>query len=66
MGPLREIYDVEAVARHFGKSPKTILRMISAGRINAAKVGRSWCIHRDTIEAMDQQIRQGNLRYIGQ
>jgi len=65
MGPLREIYDVEAVARHFGKSPKTILRMIYAGRINAAKVGRSWCIHREVIEEMDQRIRHGNLAHAG-
>jgi excisionase family DNA binding protein len=55
----RDIYNVEMVARHFGKSPKTILRLIHAGVIHAAKLGKRWLIHRETIEAIDAQIKRG-------
>ena len=64
-GVFKEIYDVEAVARHFGKSPKTILHFIHAGIIHATKIGKCWMIHRETIEALDRQIKEGHAPFNG-
>jgi excisionase family DNA binding protein len=50
---------VSTVARQFGCTPRTVLRMIERGDIDAVPFGRGWRVdHR----SLDDFLRQGTVR----
>jgi excisionase family DNA binding protein len=49
---MQNIYTVEQVAGHLGRSPRTVRAWITAGRLAARKVGRSYLITEDALSSM--------------
>lgn len=45
-----QAFTVEQAAKYLQAHPNTIRKMIRAGRLPAAKVGREWRIHRKVLD----------------
>ncbi|MFQ5664647.1 MAG: helix-turn-helix domain-containing protein [Terriglobia bacterium] len=46
----REVLTVALAARLLGKSPDTIYRWLSEGRLAGRKVGGRWLVYRDSVD----------------
>jgi excisionase family DNA binding protein len=52
MTELRFAYTVAQMAEGFGRSELTIRRWIKAGRLKAVRIGGSWYVPGDELEAL--------------
>jgi excisionase family DNA binding protein len=52
MAELRFAYTVAQVAEGFGRSELTIRRWIKAGRLNAVRIGGSWYVPAEDLDAL--------------
>ena len=51
---MQQIFTVDQVADHFGKSPRTIRLWITSGKLPARKVGKSYLVTQDAVDELVQ------------
>lgn len=44
------VMTIEEAAEYLKAHPQTIYKMVREGRVQAAKVGREWRIHKETLD----------------
>jgi excisionase family DNA binding protein len=55
---MQAIYTVEQVAGHFGKSPRTVRKWITGGRLPARKVGKGYVVTEDAVSSLVAPVAQ--------
>ena len=48
---MEELLTVEAVAKQFNVSPRTVVRLVQARQLKALRVGRQWRFKQEWVEA---------------
>ncbi len=53
---MQAIYTVEQVAGHFGKSPRTVRKWITGGKLAARRVGKGYVVTEEAVNSLVQPM----------
>lgn len=51
MNVQQTVFTLAEAAKYLRVHPQTIYKMVRTGELPAAKIGRAWRIHKDTLDA---------------